>query len=87
MLVLSRCQNESVVLAIGNEVICTITVVEFRGGPKVRLGFAAPSTLTIDREEVWKHRAAGRTVLERDAARLAKIEKLRKQADELERQA
>ncbi len=49
MLVLSRHQNERVI--IGDREI-TITVIEIRGD-KVRLGFTAPIETTVHREEVF----------------------------------
>lgn len=48
MLVLSRKQGESVV--IGQDGSVTITVLSIKGD-KVRLGFAAPREVIIDREE------------------------------------
>lgn len=48
MLVLSRKERESVI--VGNDV--RVTVVAIRGD-KVRLGFEAPSSVVIHREEVW----------------------------------
>lgn len=48
MLVLSRVKGERVI--VGNDV--TVEVVEIRGN-KVRLGFTAPPTVSVDREEVW----------------------------------
>lgn len=86
MLVLTRGEGEAIVLAIGREVIARIVVVGFKGA-EARLGFDAPSTVVIDREEVWKHRAAGQTITDRDARRKARIDKLRAKADELERNA
>lgn len=50
MLVLSRKVGESVVLP---EHGVTVTVVAVQGD-KVRLGFAAPPSVTIHREEVWQ---------------------------------
>lgn len=57
MLVLSRKQNEAVVITSpghGGRVI-TITVVEIRGG-RVRLGFEAADDVLIHRSEVSKQR-------------------------------
>ena len=48
MLVLSRKQNESVVIEGG----ITVTVVEVRGD-KVRLGIEAPAGVEVHRREVW----------------------------------
>lgn len=50
MLVLSRKKNESVV--IDNHIV--VTVIEIRGD-KVRLGFEAPKSVPIHRQEVWVH--------------------------------
>ena len=49
MLVLSRKNNESVV--VNNNV--KVTVVEIRGD-KVRLGFTAPKSVPIHREEIFE---------------------------------
>lgn len=49
MLILTRGEGESVVL--GHDV--RITVLEIRGG-KIRLGFEAPRSTTIHREEVYE---------------------------------
>lgn len=49
MLVLSRSQDEEIV--IGDEAV-VITVVEVRGG-KVRLGITAPKDVTVHRREVY----------------------------------
>lgn len=48
MLVLSRYKNESIVI---NDNI-TITVVDVNDY-KVRLGFVAPNSVRIDRQEIW----------------------------------
>lgn len=54
MLVLSRKQNESVVLTSpGGEGLITITVVAIRGG-RVRLGFEAGDDVPSYRPEVWE---------------------------------
>ena len=52
MLVLSRKENESVIIPMddGNQI--EVMVVEVRGD-KVRLGFSAPRGVPIHREEVW----------------------------------
>ena len=50
MLVLSRKVGESIVLP---ECGVTVTVVAVQGD-KVRLGFTAPSSVTIHREEIWQ---------------------------------
>lgn len=49
MLVLSRKENESIV--INNNI--TIVVVEIRGG-KVRLGVEAPMNIPVHRREIWE---------------------------------
>jgi carbon storage regulator len=48
MLVLSRRQNESIVIGDG----ITITVIEVRGD-KVRLGIVCPRDASVHRQEVW----------------------------------
>lgn len=48
MLVLSRKKDESVI--IGDDI--KVMVIEVRGD-KVRLGFEAPRTLSVHRQEVW----------------------------------
>jgi carbon storage regulator len=53
MLVLSRRVGETVV--IDNDIRVTIVAIQ---GDKIRLGFAAPEAVTIDREEVHRRRAA-----------------------------
>ena len=56
MLVLTRRANQSIV--IGADV--TVTVLEIRGD-QVRLGIAAPRSVSVHREDVWLQleRAAG----------------------------
>lgn len=49
MLILSRKRDEKI--RIGEEV--TITVVEIRGD-KVRLGIEAPTSIRVNREEVYR---------------------------------
>lgn len=61
MLVLSRKQNERVV--IDDKIV--VVVVEIRGD-KVRLGFEAPRDITIDRQEV--HEAKLRDGIRREEA-------------------
>lgn len=48
MLVLTRRANQSIM--IGNDVV--VTVLEVRGD-QVRIGIAAPRSVTVHREEVW----------------------------------
>lgn len=50
MLVLSRNRGESIIL--GDDVV--ITIVDVRGGGKVRLGIEAPRELTVHRREVYE---------------------------------
>jgi carbon storage regulator CsrA len=57
MLVLARRVNETIGIKTTDGFI-TIRVVEFRGGPKVRLGIAAPDSVVIHRGEVWAEIAA-----------------------------
>lgn len=52
MLVLSRKQDEKVILTRGDMRI-EVLVVDIRGD-KVRLGIEAPSDVKIHREEVWE---------------------------------
>ena len=49
MLVLARQRDESIV--IGDEII--VTVVDIRGD-KVRLGIAAPRSVSVHRKEIWE---------------------------------
>lgn len=51
MLVLSRHQNESII--IGDDVV--VTVIEIRGD-LVRLGVAAPREIRVDRHEVHERK-------------------------------
>jgi carbon storage regulator len=53
MLVLSRHIGETVV--IDGDIRVTVVSIQ---GDKVRLGFTAPASVTIDREEVHQRRAA-----------------------------
>lgn len=48
MLVLSRKERESVI--VGDDVRVTVVAIS---GNKVRLGFEAPSSVVIHREEFW----------------------------------
>jgi carbon storage regulator len=59
MLVLSRKKNESII--VGDDII--ITVVEIRGD-KVRLGIAAPKTVTVHRQEVYNAIALGGRIMQ-----------------------
>jgi carbon storage regulator CsrA len=54
MLVLTRKVGESVVLP---DCGVTVTVVAIQGD-RVRLGFRAPDSVTVHREEVWQRLAA-----------------------------
>ncbi len=51
MLVLSRKQNESILIGNGGEI--TITVVRI-DADKVRIGIDAPSEIPVHREEVYR---------------------------------
>jgi carbon storage regulator len=51
MLVLSRKQDERVIISVGG-VKLDILVVDIRGD-KVRLGIQAPPEVIVHREEVW----------------------------------
>jgi len=50
MLVLSRHAGEKI--RIGDDVL--ITVIEMRGGGKVRIGIEAPKEVTVHREEIYQ---------------------------------
>jgi carbon storage regulator len=52
MLVLARRVGESVV--IDNDIRVTVVSIQ---GDKIRLGFTAPASVTIDREEIHQRRA------------------------------
>lgn len=51
MLVLSRCREESILIGEGDNLV-KVKVVDIRGD-KVRLGFEAPKSIAIHREEVF----------------------------------
>lgn len=55
MLILTRKAGEAI--RIGEEI--TVTVLEVRG-TQIRLGVAAPKSITVDREEVAKRKLAER---------------------------
>lgn len=50
MLVVSRCENESIILKVGEEEI-KVMVVAIKGS-RVRIGIEAPSTIPVWREEL-----------------------------------
>lgn len=54
MLVLTRHLNQSITIGdpADPERTVIVTVVEIRGD-QVRLGFNAPSDVTVDRKEIW----------------------------------
>lgn len=52
MLVLSRKQNEQIVIGLGGQTI-VVRVVEISRS-KVRLGITAPDDVPVHREQVWK---------------------------------
>jgi carbon storage regulator len=56
VLVLTRKQQEKVVIELGGRTIlvCVVAV----GAGKVRLGIAAPDDVAVHREETWKKLAA-----------------------------
>lgn len=58
MLVLTRQRDESVIITTGSGVEIEVTVTEIRGD-KVRLGFTAPGSVTVDRREVHLAKRAG----------------------------
>lgn len=53
MLVLSRKKNEKIIMTLPDGRVIETIVADIRGD-KVRLGIAAPTDVTIDREEVHK---------------------------------
>lgn len=53
MLVLSRKENQSVIIPMDDGSQIEVMVVEIRGD-KIRLGFSAPRGVPIHREEVWQ---------------------------------
>lgn len=53
MLLLSRKRNERII--INGNIVITVTEIH---GEKVRLGFEAPDSVSIDREEVYLQKAA-----------------------------
>lgn len=52
MLVLSRKENQRVMVEFPDGPLVEVMVVEIRGD-KVRLGFVAPPEVPIHREEIW----------------------------------
>jgi carbon storage regulator len=62
MLVLSRRQSETIV--IGDNI--RVQVLEISGG-RVRLAIEAPSSIPVDREEIWERKQLERAAL-RDGA-------------------
>lgn len=52
MLVLSRRQNEAIVIQVGGEVV-RVMVVDTRGD-RARIGIDAPRHVAVDREEVYE---------------------------------
>jgi carbon storage regulator len=62
MLVLSRRQSETIV--IGDNI--RVQVLEISGG-RVRLAVEAPSSVSIDREEIWERKQMERRAM-RDGA-------------------
>lgn len=52
MLVLGRNRGQKVIVQLDNGEIISISVVEVRG-TKVRLGFDAPGSVCINREEIY----------------------------------
>jgi carbon storage regulator len=58
MLVLSRRQSETIV--IGDNI--RVQVLEISGG-RVRLAIEAPSSVSVDREEIWERKQLERAAL------------------------
>jgi len=60
MLVLTRKHRESVVIGGSSELQpgLTMTVLEIRNG-KVKLGFEADPSISVQRSEVWERKRAG----------------------------
>lgn len=60
MLVLTRKSRESVVIGGGSGFPpgLTVTVLEIRNG-KVKLGFEADPSISVQRREVWERKRAG----------------------------
>ncbi len=58
MLVLSRRQSETIV--IGDNI--RVQVLEISGG-RVRLAIEAPSSIPVDREEIWERKQLERAAL------------------------
>ena len=61
MLVLTRKNQESVVVGSGKGTDCllTVTVIEIHAG-KVRLGFDVPAEMPVHRLEVWERMLRGK---------------------------
>lgn len=51
MLVLSRLQNQSIIVRVGDDEI-RITLIGINSGHQARLGFEAPPHVTINRSEI-----------------------------------
>lgn len=54
MLILTRKTGQSI--RIGNDITVTVTSVDTRGGPTVRIGISAPKEMLVDREEIRERR-------------------------------
>lgn len=54
MLILTRRENESIVIQLGGTVVY-VTVLEIKGNQS-RVGVSAPREVTVDREEVFQRK-------------------------------
>ena len=65
MLVLKRDINEEVVITV-NGIETVVTVTEICKG-SVKLGFAAPKSVTVDRREVWAKKQTSNILTEKSS--------------------
>lgn len=54
MLILTRKVGQSI--HVGNDIVVTVTAIDTRGGPTVRIGISAPKEMLVDREEIRERR-------------------------------
>ena len=84
MLVLSRKNQESVVVGSpdGTECLLKVTVIRIRGG-RVKLGFEADDSVPVDRAEVWEQRQSdGQPKRRQSRGATAKEEQLERWEDD-----